>query len=461
MSNIILWSHQSTVDYNFRFKDSIGEVVGELLSKYKDWLETNAKKEIEGTDITRENTLLGILEQIHDHGLHDDIKKDITSYTELPDKIEQVREWLTNQEFEYEVQIGGDPAIAALRGGFLRLGYKNTPLPLVFYAGLVPQSLREAIEKDLLPREWEDVIRVGHNIDAKPQSIGLETRDHKLIIIYSQGRSILELAPNGDFTNFFGSVGGVMAATSGRAVLAVNAGKPKIVEIEDPKSNTHTTKTISEMDILEDMITKIKEEGFGDRVRIFVATRVFGGDMKFAARVFKLLEKADIISMNDSEVQDLHTTFRGSFKDMPLAYKLRALPFKAIKVCHSADGVIMDLGCIPEDIITSVHFQENPAGFLEEVLRLSADGATYAMDATAGLGRTANESMIRIYSQNVRPENRQQELFDRTFRNVTEPMPAGMLWVPSARVVNTLGAVVGLGAIFDGLFLSFLMRSES
>jgi hypothetical protein len=231
-----------------------------------------------------------------------------------------------------------------------------------------------------------------------------------------------------------------------------------MVNIEDPQS--HTTKKVSEMDILEDMITKVKEENFGDRVRTFIATRVFGDDMKFAERVFNLLKKADIISANDSEVEGLHRIHRGAFIDIPLAYKLRELPFEAIKVCHSADGVIMDLGCIPENIITSAHFQENPPGFLEEVLRLSGDGATYAMDATAGLGRTANESMIRIYSQNVRPENRQQELFDRTFRNVTQPMPAGMLWVSSARVVNTLGAVVGLGAIFDGLFLSFLMRSD-
>ena len=37
-------------------------------------------------------------------------------------------------------------------------------------------------------------------------------------------------------------------------------------------------------------------------------------------------------------------------------------------------------------------------------------------------------------------------------------MPAGMIAVPAARVVHPLGAVVGLGAVFDGLLLSFLMR---
>ena len=118
----------------------------------------------------------------------------------------------------------------------------------------------------------------------------------------------------------------------------------------------------------------------------------------------------------------------------------------------------MDLGCRPETIITSKKFSEKPAAFLEEVLRLGADGATYAMDATAGLGRTANESMIRIYSYNVPDESRQRARFNASFLSITDPMPAGMLAVSSATVVRTLGAIVGLGAIFDGLLLSFLMR---
>ncbi len=460
MSNIILWSHQSTVDHNFRVGERISKVASELLAQHREWLNSNAKSEVEKTrqedkDWVREDTLLRILERIRDHGLSQDIKKDITQYTEMPEKIELIREYL-NRNFEGETDVGGDPAIAALRGYFLRQGREDTDLPLVFYAGLLPKSVEEALRDEKLPSAWEEVTRVRQEVPDKPQSIGLETRDYKLIVIYSPGRSIVDLAPNSDFTRFFALLEGVMAGNpGGLAVLAVNAGKPKEVKIKDEKGNK---RVVSEMDILESMIAEVKQTTFGKRVRIFVATRVFGGDIDFAHRVFDLLKKADIISVNDSEAHDLHTAYKGSFVDIPLAYKLRMLPFEAIKVCHSADGVIMDLGCIPEKIITSRHFRENPSGFLEDILRFSADGATYAMDATAGLGRNANEAMIRIYSQNVSPESRQNDLFNRTFRNVREPMPAGMLWVPSARVVNTLGAVVGLGAIFDGLLLSFLMR---
>lgn len=457
MSNMILWSHQATVDYNFRIGGDIGQVAATLLDDHKDWLEENAKAEMDQGEVGKlDETLLGILQRIRDHGLSADIKKDITDYTEMPQKLEAVREWLTAGHYESEVQIGGDPAIAALRGYFLRQGRDDTDLPLVFYAGLVPASVKEAIDARLVPHEWDEVIRIREEVPDKPQSLGLETHDHKLILIYSPGRSIVTLAPEGDFTRFFGLLEGVMAGNPrALAVLAVNAGKPKMVKI---KGTDGTEKEVSEMDLLEKMITDVKKEQYGPRVRIFVATRVFGDDMAFAKRVFELLKKADIISANDLEIRTLHTICKQAYVDMPLAAKLRELPFEAIKVCHSADGVAMDLGCIPERIITSERFRDDPPDFLEDVLRLSADGATYAMDATAGLGRSANEAMIRIYSRNVRAENRQSDLFDRTFRNVNEPMPAGMLWVPSPRVVRPLGAVVGLGAIFDGLLLSFLMR---
>jgi len=260
------------------------------------------------------------------------------------------------------------------------------------------------------------------------------------------------MAPDGDFSRLFNLLGAVLAGASekSRAVLAINTPSTRLLRIGREE--------ISEVRLAERFVQQIRKSPFGGRVRIYVATRSIG-NLKYAQAALSLLEQSDIVSMNDSEANWLHTAYnKGEYSDEPLAYKVRELPLKAIKVCHSADGVIMDLGCIPETIINSKSFVEQPADFLEEVLRLSADGATYAMDATAGLGRTANEAMIRIYSRNVHPESRQNDLFKRTFLNVTNPMPAGMVSISSAQVVRTRGAVVGLGAIFDGLLLSFLMR---
>jgi hypothetical protein len=59
-----------------------------------------------------------------------------------------------------------------------------------------------------------------------------------------------------------------------------------------------------------------------------------------------LLSKAHIISMNETELSDLHTAVvgGGTHQDKPLAYKLLELPSGAIKVCHGAEGALKAKG---------------------------------------------------------------------------------------------------------------------
>jgi len=406
----------------------------------------------------------------------------------MPDELDQIQKMLQNGElisdhmFEPNIQIGGDPAISAIRGYMLRLGPTGTTLPLVCYGGVFPASVQNALLTNQVNESQEilnNVFRIRYPVNERPHSIGLESDVAKIIIIYGPGRSISNLAPEGNFEDFLTLIREEVLAPPAqkeRVILAVNASRPEMItvkkqnvflelskianEIKHPEMANEKEQTVSEILYMILLLREVKKTSFGDRVRTFVATRDFGKDPSFARQVLTLLKNADIISANDSEIHDLHTAFHnGDFENIPLAYKLRELPFNAMKVCHSADGVIMDLGCRPEHIITSKGFQDDPVEYLEEVLRLSADGATYAMDATSTVGRSANEAMIRIYSGNVTKECRQNERFRATFLNITEPMPAGMVSVASARVVRTLGAVVGLGAVFDGLLLSFLMRN--
>ncbi|MFQ5926472.1 MAG: hypothetical protein ACE5MH_03460 [Terriglobia bacterium] len=449
MSNIILWAHQATVDHTYRVGDDIALIARKLNeSGFLVKRSRNPNK--------ADKVLTNELKTVQMNGLPNDRMVDVTALStkDIPGKLQKVREQLKKYEDSHEVHIGGNPAIAAIRGYLVRQGPEDTDLPLVFYAGLYPDSVKEVLEKyrpDLV-----EAFRVPYRIKAHPQSIGLETARAKLVLIYGPGRALSDLAPEGNFTRYFNLLESVMAGTTpkSRTVFAINAPTLRKVSVGG--------KEMTELDLAKQLVKELKKSEFGDRVRIFVATRGFRTKEapleEYARATLSLLEEADIISASDTEIDALHTAYRGEHHDDPLAYKLRELPFEAIKVCHSADGVIMDLGCRPERIITSKRFQADPAGFLEEILRLSADGATYALDATAGLGRTANEAMIRIYSRNVAPENRQTDRFRTTFLRITEPMPAGMVSIASARVVRTLGAVVGLGAIFDGLLLSFLMR---
>jgi len=478
MNNLIIWAHQATVDYNYPVRGILSDISNKIIEK--NWLSQPS----EDKDIKE---VIRVLQQARGQGLEGDKKTFVPDQDIALHDLNEIRRMLMNEyKITPDVQIGGDPAIAAIRGHMLRLP-DSTNLPLVRYAGLFPKSVENALNKNLVNDSQEileNVFRIPlrYSVEGEPCSVGLESDMAKLILIYGPSRSIVDISSNGNFNDFLKKIGNevMTAGKKGLIVLAVNAARPKMVgvpskevfnELADIVNGVghlemlnYDKQEVSELVYLMRLLKDVKETSFGDRVRTFVATRDFGNlkeeeNMQFAGQVFTLLKHADIVSANDSEIHALHTAFKEKkYRDIPLAYKLRELPFKAIKLCHSSDGVIMDLGCRPEHIITSSRFRENPAGFLEEVLRLSADGATYAMDATAGLGRLANEAMIRIYSQNVRDETRQYERFRYTFLNITEPMPAGMISIASARVVRTLGAIVGLGAIFDGLLLSFLMR---
>jgi hypothetical protein len=154
---------------------------------------------------------------------------------------------------------------------------------------------------------------------------------------------------------------------------------------------------------------------------------------------------------------DLHTVVvgKGTHQDKPLSYKLLELPTEAIKVCHGADGSLMDPGPDPGRVINAAQFVKDPAAFLQETLRLATDGATYGI--AAPFGHDATEAGVRIFSATV--PNRNTERFRATFLNVLESMPPGLIAVHTPVVARTMSALTGVGARFDGLLVTFLMRS--
>ena len=450
MSNIIFWAHQSTVDYTYLAGQNICQVASSIM-----------EKEIFSPQYSELNAEIS---KIAIHGIPKDIKVDITK-CESDDKVIAALDNLrAHLEKDYELHpsilIGGNPAISAMRGHLLRSGRgpNETDLPLSLYTGLFPTTVSEILESKAaeLPQGTSEAFKVKIPINARPQTIGIETGRAKLMIIYGKGRSIADLAPHGDFSGYIKSLENVLAVNPrGLVVLALTI--PPTPSLRDTVPTSDGT---SEYDLSINLIKTIKKTSFGDRVRVFVSTRYIKEEnIKDAQAIldFLKMKEIDIVSMNETEAIRLYTAFNdNTYRDIPLAYKVRELPFQSLKLCHSPSGVILDLGCIPERIITSKRFREDPAQFLEETLRLSADGATYAMDSMASLGRTSTEAMIRIYSKHV--DEREDERFKVTFLNVDEPMPAGMIWESAAKVRHPMQAILGLGAIFDGLFLSFLMR---
>jgi hypothetical protein len=344
-------------------------------------------------------------------------------------------------------QIGGDPAIGALRAYRLGPGGNSGELPHVEYVGLLPATVADYIRdyKDDCP-ELELVFNQRNCVplEEHPQTISIESR-HKIIISYGPGRRVGYLHRNGDFTDYLAKLRQVAREyEDGRIVVALSIPWP--------------------LDLGAELLKAVKHE-FRDRGRVFVAVKSFrrGGTELDAGRAIevyeKILSQADIISCNETELDDLDTAVvRGDrgYEEIPLPYKLKRLPLKAIKICHAGEGAILQVGCDPQRIVTSGDFADDPGKFLRESLQLATDGATYAIDSIEQEGRMASEPMVRVYSSSI--EHRCEDMFRTTFLQTVERMPGGVVAVKAPLVARRLGAVTGAGAMFDALLLSFLMR---
>ena len=212
MSNLILWAHQCTMDYNYRVGEAISRIARSILRK---GILNNSQEAKE------------ILTEIQQHGIKKDRKVSIRTLAEL----EAVQKLVEGVGYRAERQVGGDPAIAAIRGHLLRLGPppNDSDLPNVFYVGLMPRSVEEALTE--FP-EQRSAFRVTSSIDARPKSVGLEADVAKLIFIYGPGRSIRHLAPKGNFNTFLESIAALVEESpEGRLVLAINAARPRMVRV--------------------------------------------------------------------------------------------------------------------------------------------------------------------------------------------------------------------------------------
>ena len=437
MRHSVLWGMQATVDRTFRVGDKCAEIAGE-------WVRMGILKEFHET-----------LRAIGTTGLPRDMNFRVPK---TPDGCEDIKRALAFLQERFgkteRAQIGGNPGISALRGYRLAAGNPQSKLPYVQYVGLYPKSVQEYVQ-DSAEREPE--LRNVFNsetcirVDAEPRTVAIEG-EHKIILAYAPGR---------DVTDLYQHRGGAPAGGGGRFDPYVQ----RLCSAVRDRGDGHVVIALAvpfPLDEGREMMSAIRQE-FGHAASIFVGVSSFRsqtGELDLA-RVEEISEKilshADIISCNETELDDLHTALvgEGVYKDIALPYKLKELPLRAIKMCHSADGAILEVGCNPQTVIKSERFQEKPGEYLTEALRLATDGATYAIDS-ATVGRSASESMVRIYSNSI--TDRRAELFRATFQKAVERLPGGIVHVPAPFVGRPMGALTGVGAMLDGLFLSFLMR---
>jgi hypothetical protein len=431
MNNVVLWGIQSTVDRTYFVGEHLEKVVGAFvdmgLFKRSHQVLNAVRTTGQSSDIT--------------------INLDPDSQEDRQD-IQKARKYLDKQRYMRTEQIGGDPAIAALRAHRLLGGNEASSLPHIRYVGLLPKSVRDFMKRQSLAvrQNLERVFDPDNCIetDAEPETLAIESQ-RKIIIAYGPGRTVDDLAPNGDFTEFLAKLKQAAGPIAqGRVVVAVSIPWP--------------------LESGARMLAEIRDV-FPHIGSIFLAIKSFrtgtgGLNSERAENVFDLLlPNVQIFSLNETELHDLHTVVVGKkdgFKDISLPNKLKDIDCRAIKVCHSADGAILEVSCDPQRILNSRSFTERPGEFLRDSLQWATDGAAYAIDSVGETGRSASESMVRIYSSSV--EDRSEDPFRVTFLKTVEKLPSGIIAAHAPLVARHLAAVTGVGAMFDGLLLSYLMR---
>lgn len=485
MENLIIWGIQATVDYRYIVEDDLTTIVGEwadektgilpqkkklfdtiagsgLTEDLKENLQDRLRKISNGKDKGKEaNLKMGIVKNrkilskeievkfIKNKKTGEEEKDTVTLpknkfevIEDIAEQLDEARKYLDEpaRNYKWKAELGGNPAIAAVRGYQLKRGVSESKLPKSVYVGLYPDSVKDYVAKylrkeepDIEKKVFESKIR----LKAQPQTVSLES-DRKLMLVYGPGRSLLYM----DEQMYFKMIKETLKKYKNDGVVFAFMGIY-------PESDASK------------LIGKIKDRY--KKAKIFIGTGSFKKDeiidkVLVTETYYKILEKADIVSFNDDELHDLHTVIvgKGARKPISLADKLKELELDAIKVCHSADGAILDLGVNPESVINNKQIREDPYGYLQEALQLSVDGASYVLDSVK-IGRKANETAVRTYSESI--TKRSKELFNRTFLKTVEHLPGGLVTVYAPLVVHPLATLTGIGAIFDSLLLSFLMRN--
>jgi hypothetical protein len=345
-----------------------------------------------------------------------------------------------------QVHIGGNPAVSALRARLLREdGLGQGAWPRSLYGGVLPRTVAEHVEGSIDPILREIFLSdMAKRIDERPQTMAIESASHKLIIDWGRGRTLEPLMDDGTFSSFLDAYESEREARpDDRMVLALSVPHPVHLRAQ--------------------LIREIRDR-FGREITLAIGTSSFrrqGGRIDFdgAQNVYDtILQHADIVSMNELELGDLHTAIvgGGQYSDASLAFKIKELDLDAITVCHSGDGAILHLGSRPHELIRNEEFARNPFEFAQDALRFCVDGAAYCIDSRPTVGRRATEAMVRAYSNSVQIRN--EHRFESTFRLPDEHLPAGVITVRSPSVTRPLSQLTGVGAMFDGMLFSVLLR---
>ena len=408
IKDVVVWGTECTLDVMLKldqeqFKDILTifmteGINGEYKSLFEGLLNSGLKRdeEIKGID---QQILMSLMRY---------------SYEVVKEGSEQRREF-----------IGGSPCISAYASKMLANGHSS--FPDIFYVGSLPSTVQSYIE--IMGDGFKEFFKHSVKNEYCPITLSIEVGTYKLMLANSKGRNLSEL----DKEKYIKAVSNLMNEYNGNRVMAFGGLNKGSAE--------------EYLKLFSEIMANVPG------AKLFLGTNSFSRQNEEQIRkMYKLLETADIISLNDAELTDvakavLHRDERHIDEtNISLSQKLRYILPSKLKICHSAEGAIMDANDESRRMNGNCDFSR--------ILQFCTDAASYSY--AYGYNPTHIEAIV--YSNEI--ISRQREGFYIRFIMPSEMLSEGISSAIAPKIEEGKGTLTGIGAIFDGYLLSCLLSKH-
>ena len=408
----VVWGTQVTIDYKIKVDEKeLAEIARYYSNKHG--ISENDKK---------------ILETIALNGMGKDVELPKFQGDMLKSEIEAILKKkcelnLLNSK-ECKEEIGGSPAISAIASYFLQDKNPGKAVAKTKYFGTYPKSVEEYVQKEINKsgeknnaenlEKWQkidELLSNGVKNEKFPATLSFECGKYKLMLANSEGRDLKDLEGKLNFPE------------TDRPLVAIgglNKGKP---------------------DEYLSLIEKIREKN----AYVFVGTNSFEGkmrarDIETMEGYVKILREADIVSMNEAELDQIHEALYGK-REISRAQKLEQLGINGLAAVHSSGGVIFHMG---------VSIKKESKNSIEGILKLSVDATSYYFEKGEQFSKFEE---IRDYREDLR---RNKIDYLTIFGNNHNILNAGDAVAPFVNHEIAKGSITGLGAMFDGYICALI-----
>jgi hypothetical protein len=398
---IIVWVTEATIDH----KISVNE----------DEIKIIAKEYLDRGYISEKDRKT--IQKIAESGLLSDIEVPLKGET-VDNEVQLFKSGIRSdigltKEYQVNTMLGGSPAISAEAGYHAHKVFGNG---ITIYGGARPES----IEGYIRSKGLEDLFSTAIKNDKKPGTLCFEQGKYKLMMSDKKGRELENIKENDKYCFYVPDQKGTLVAIGG-----LNKGEPK------------------DYHLLIDYI-KSKNPDAG----IFIGTNSFSrciNNCEFPKLngYFDVARRADILSINEAEEDQLHQALKMCKVEKSRTEKLEDMNLEGLVVVHSHAGVKIYLG-------TGINLEYK--GEIKKLVKLACYATTFYIENARHVNNM--EELTEYYKSKIHVNNSLE--YNDVFGNQNDSKRTTSITATYLPPDKRKGNITGAGAIFDGYLCSFL-----